>query len=48
VVVFSLVKKEDVEKEEAKQAKQGATENDTREGRHEGEKSFQPRAEDLD
>lgn len=67
VVVFTLLHREDVEKEEAEAAKKepvgegkkdGGKEADaeevkptssgTGEGRHEGEKNFEPRADDLD
>lgn len=44
VVVFSLLHKEDVEKEEA-EAKKGATSQGER---RDGEKDFEPRADDLD
>ena len=50
-MVFSLLHKEDVEKEEAAAAAKSdpAEENKTLRGdRHEGEKSFQPEADDLD
>ena len=52
VVVFSLLHKEDVEKEEA-EAKGGGegtkVENqEIRGARHEGEKDFEPEADDLD
>ena len=58
VVVFSLLHKEDVEKEEAaaeEEAKRrvegGGTEltsGETDEARHEGEKEFEPDADDVD
>ena len=52
VVVFSLLHKEDVEKEEA-QAKTShedtkVTSQETLGARHEGEKDFEPEADDLD
>lgn len=52
VVVFCLLHKEDVEKEEAQSGKGGentsTTGQDTRAARHEGEEDFQPEADDLD
>lgn len=52
VVVFSLLHKEDVEKEETelkqKDEDTKVTSQETEEGRHEGEKDFQPEADDLD
>ena len=52
VVVFSLLHKEDVEKEEAEAKPLNedtkATSQETQGGRHEGEKEFEPEADDLD
>lgn len=52
VVVFSLLHKEDVEKEEAEAEKGGedtkVTNQETQGARHEGEKNFEPEADDLD
>lgn len=52
VVVFSLLHKEDVEKEEAEPKKGGedtkVTIQDSQGARHEGEKDFEPEADDLD
>ena len=52
VVVFSLLHREDVEKEEA-EAKRGGENTEvaspaTQRARHEGEKDFEPEADDLD
>ena len=52
VVAFSLLHKDDVETEEAEQ-KRGAddklvTSKETQGARHEGEKDFEPEADDLD
>ena len=52
VVAFSLLHKEDVEKEEAEQNRGGedrtVTDQKTLGARHEGEKEFEPEADDLD
>ena len=52
VVVFSLLHKEDVEKEEAEPTKEGedikVTSQESQGARHEGEKDFEPEADDLD
>ena len=49
VVVFSLLHKEDVEKEEAEQKTAGKASKVTDQGaRHEGQKDFEPEADDLD
>lgn len=52
VVVFSLLHKEDVEKEEAESKNDGGdTEvpsQETQGARHEGEKNFEPEPDDLD
>ncbi len=55
VVVFTLLHKEDVEKEgaEAKDVGEpdkgsGRTDEGTERSRHEGEKNFEPEADDLD
>lgn len=52
VVVFSLLHKEDVEKEEAEAKTLNedtkVTSHETLGGRHEGEKDFEPEADDLD
>lgn len=52
VVVFSLLHKEDVEKEEAKEKPVNedtkVTSQETQGQRHEGEKDFEPEADDLD
>lgn len=52
VVVFSLLHKEDVEKEETALKEGGedtkATSQETQWARHEGEKNFEPEADDLD
>lgn len=49
VVVFSLLHKEDVEKEEAEAKKGGEDTSATSQGeRREGEKDFEPGADDLD
>ena len=54
VVVFSLLHKEDVEKEEAEAEAERGGENTkvaspaTQRARHEGEKDFEPEADDLD
>ena len=50
VVVFTLLHKEDVEKEEAQAeaAKAGTTSDDTVRSRHEGENESGPQADDVD
>ena len=52
VVAFSMLHKEDVEKEEAEQKKgredRTVTSQETRGARHEGEKEFEPEADDVD
>ena len=49
VVVFTLLRKEDVEKEEAEQKTVGKVSKATNQGaRHEGEEDFEPEADDLD
>ena len=52
VVVFSLLHKEDVEREEAEAKNEGdgagITSQETQGSRHEGEKSFEPKPDDLD
>lgn len=49
VVVFSLLHKDDVEKEEAEAKKRGEDARATSEGeRREGEMDFEPGADDLD
>ena len=52
VVVFSLLHKEDVEKEEAESKNEGddtgITSQETQGARHEGEESFEPKPDDLD
>ena len=52
VVTFSLLHKEDVEKEEAESKNEGddteITSQETQGARHEGEKSFEPEPDDLD
>lgn len=52
VVVFSLLHKDDVEKEEAESKEGGedtkVTNQETQGARHEGEKDFEPEADDLD
>lgn len=52
VVVFSLLHKEDVEKEEAEPKKGGedtkVTSQETQGARHEGEEDFEPEVDDLD
>ena len=52
VVAFSLLHKEDVEKEEVEMQKGGentkVTSQETQGARHEGEKNFEPEADDLD
>ena len=52
VVVFSLLHKEDVEKEEAEARTSGedskVPSQETQGARHEGEKDFEPEADDLD
>jgi len=47
-VVFTLLKKEDVEKEEAEAEKKGDTREDADESKPGGEKGFEPQADDLD
>ena len=46
VVVFSLLHREDVEKEETESMKKGEDAKVT--NRHEGEEDFEPQADDLD
>ena len=53
VVAFSMLHKEDVEKEEEAEQKKGdedrtVTSQETRGARHEGEKEFEPEADDVD
>ena len=49
VVVFSLLHKEDFEKEEAASKREGEDSKVTSQrARHEGEKDFEPEADDLD
>ena len=49
VVVFSMLHKEDIEKEEAASKRGGEDSKVTiQRARHEGEKDFEPEADDLD
>ena len=48
VVVFTLLKKEDVEKEEAEVEQSGKAMKGKDEPKPEGEESFEPKADDLD